>query len=485
MAKDFIVVGLENEAVRAVRFAAKGTEYVCAESAEWSLAPSAAPEGVENGAADDGGDADESSAGAPAAAGGFSERLAAVLDEIVARFKTREIELVLPLSMALAKGFGFPLADREELEEDASAAIEKMSPFPDEALAVGAEVVGETDREVYLVAAALPEASSAEVGEALEMAKVRVTRTDLAVLGLLRGMWPEVVKDSSSMRMVLFEHSGGWEIVVMEGGAPRFLRGLGAVDAAELSREATLSLIECDLPRPLDEVVVVSADPPAEEFAAALAAFAPVRHVVLADPFVGVEGCAWRSTEGSSLDVTPEAWREALRASRFRRKLVAFLTASIGLWVLAIGVLVGVPFAYDRMTEHQKDLCKRHAKQYREVKALKARVQLVRKYSDHTRGALEILKAVSDNMPEGIVLSSFQFKRDEKDESGAAATIRISGDSDDPNQVYKFKNALVDAPPADDADAKLFQSVKLKGLSQSRGRHRFDMDVSFGMEEGE
>ena len=51
--------------------------------------------------------------------------------------------------------------------------------------------------------------------------------------------------------------------------------------------------------------------------------------------------------------------------------------------------------------------------------------------------------------------------------------------------VYDFKNALVDAPPADDDESKLFQTVKLTGPSQSKGRHKFDVDAAFGEEDEE
>ena len=485
MSKDFIAVGLETETVRAVRFAEKGREYVRVDELEWPISPAQEEDAADvEGAAGDA-PADEVDVSADEGADGpsYAERLAEIFREMSARFKTREIVLSLPLSMTLAKGVRFPLAERDALEEDARAAIDKISPFPDEELTVDAEAVGETDSEVMLVAAALPEAASAEVGEALAAAKTCVTRTDVLALGVLRSLWPEIVENHVSRRLVLMYAGGGWDLVVMDDDAPVFLRGLGDVDVDGLVRETTLSLIRCGGARSPGEAVVVSAEAPDEKLVAAVGGFAPVRHVPLADPFAGVEGCALRTVEGNALDVTPGSWRDALKAARFHRKLVAFLATAIGLWVVAMGVLVGVPIVYDQMAAHQKALCSKHAKPFREAKALKARVQLVRKYSDHTRGALEVLKAVSDNMPPGVVLSSFQFKRDDKDDRSAAASIRVSGDADSPTLVYDFKNALVDAPPADDEEDKLFQIVKLTGPSQSRGRHKFDVDASFGGED--
>ena len=296
MSKDFIAVGLETEVVRAVRFAEKGKEFVRVDAFEWQILPISDGDDAES--ATDAGSA--LTADAPTAVGDTDEavaqvdRLAEIFREIVARYKTREIVLALPLSMMLAKSVRLPLAERDALEEDARSAIDKMSPFPDEDLVVGVEDVGETDSEVLLVAAALPEAASMDVGDALDAAKVRVTRTDVTALGVLRGMWESIVENKVGRRLVFVEIGGEWDVMVMDHDSPTLLRGLGSPDAASLAREATLSLLQSSGGAP-EEVVVVSAVAPGEDVAKALGAFAPVRHVAMDDPFAAVEGCALRT----------------------------------------------------------------------------------------------------------------------------------------------------------------------------------------------
>ena len=141
--------------------------------------------------------------------------------------------------------------------------------------------------------------------------------------------------------------------------------------------------------------------------------------------------------------------------------------------MLLMGVLFGVPFVYGQMTEHQKTLSKRHAKAYKEVKEMCDKVKLVQQYSDHARGSLEMLKAVSDRMPAGITLTSFSYKRGER--------LSVVGEAAQPTDVYEFKNALTEAATED--GEKLFAAVTLTGPSQSRGVHKFSIDGSFEVEE--
>ena len=133
-------------------------------------------------------------------------------------------------------------------------------------------------------------------------------------------------------------------------------------------------------------------------------------------------------------------------------------------------------------------------------------MKLVQQYSDHARGTLEMLKAVSDRMPEGVTLTSFNYRRGEK--------LSISGEADQPTVVYDFKNALAEAEiilaeakensdkesgeeagiEKDGADKeggegeetkkeaiaeKLFAEVTLTGPSKSRNSHKFSIECLF------
>ena len=141
-------------------------------------------------------------------------------------------------------------------------------------------------------------------------------------------------------------------------------------------------------------------------------------------------------------------------------------------------VLLGVPVAYGFMTDHQKGLSRQHSRKYREVVSMKERVEIVRKYSDHTLGALEIMKAVSDRLPEGVTLTSWSYRQGEY--------LRISGEAP-LNAELDLKEAL-EALAYDDGSGeqvRVFPVVHLGNTSEVKGKgmRRFSFDL--GMKEEE
>jgi len=206
----------------------------------------------------------------------------------------------------------------------------------------------------------------------------------------------------------------------------------------------------------------------------ALSDLAPVRSVSVTDADAALEGVGERSLEAGSLDVSPASWREVLEETRFKAKMIRYLAVACGIWVLVMGVLFGVPMAYGFMTDYQKGLCRDHRRQYESVKAMKGKVDLVRKYSDHARGALEIMKAISDRLPEGVELNSWNFKREDG--------VRISGEADSANDVYKLKDLMIEMGGED----PVFPVVELIGPSAGRGgRQKFDIDCKYQGEDAE
>ena len=495
MKKPITVIGVEAEGIRGIRLEERKAEWVVADCAFWPTT------GTEPSA-----DADDASGevagGGPASAAAEEDegrspdqspegRYVATVDALKAaakRFGTHEVVLAMPLKSLLVKVSRVPVADRDRLSEMASEEIRTVSPFPDETPVTSTETVAETDQALVSVFAALPEAGAAEIGDALDEAKVRVLRTDITALGWIRSLWSQISPDAGR-KVVLMDFDDGWDMVVLDESAPSLLRGLGCItDPTELGREVMLSLLRAGVATETKEIVIFSKTPVDEGIVARLSQLAPVRSVQLSEPddtqpaadndqpsagFGGVEGVARRTQEGSSLDVTPADWAELRTEARFKKKLIAFLAVAAAGWLLLMGVLFGVPLVYGQLTERQKTLSKRHARAYGEVKEMRDKVKLVQQYSDHARGSLEMLKAVSDRMPGGITLTSFSYRRGER--------ISLVGEAQQPTDVYEFKNALTEAATED--DEKLFTEVTLTGPSQSRGVHKFSIEGSFVSEE--
>ena len=185
----------------------------------------------------------------------------------------------------------------------------KVSPFPDETPVAGVETVAETDTQLLTIFAALPEAAAAEIGDALDEAGVRVVRTDITAIGWLRNLWPRIIcsqncgaednasKNASDRIVVLMALNDGWDIAVLDEGAPVLLRGFGIInDVSHLIREVTLSLIQSGANAALGEIVLFSNKAVSDDIIGKLRAFAPVRieKVESSDINWGIDGVARR-----------------------------------------------------------------------------------------------------------------------------------------------------------------------------------------------
>lgn len=257
MAKQVTVLGLEGDMLRGVRLDLVGDGFARGIEEAWPLVEQESPEAAAESA-----DSPVEAEGDVVATGEVvveDKPLARALRAAAKTFGTNEVVLSLPLSKYLVKTVRLPAEAREDVLGAAQLELDGISPFPDEVLTPGAEIVAETDSEVVAVMAALPDAASNEISEALAAAKVHVLRTDATALGWLRGLWPRLCeKQDAVRRLVLLNLDEGWDLVVLDEGAPSFLRGIGAVSgAAELGREVMLSLLSLEGGREdADDVVV-------------------------------------------------------------------------------------------------------------------------------------------------------------------------------------------------------------------------------------
>ena len=392
-----------------------------------------------------------------------------------------EAVLALPLSRLLVKMVRVP-ADASA-EEVALPILQSLSPFPDDALTVSCETVREDEEGKVVIAAALPESAADDIGEALDAAKFNVVRIDSLVLGQLRGIW-SALGENAGRRLVLVRTVDCISMVVLDGDQPSAIRAV--IDETDLRREVMLSLLEAEDfggARKLEEIVLVEGEDAGDGGDAgdngdggdkwdgdALAAFAPLRRMTVGAD-AALVGVGERSDDPGALNALPVSWREVLEETRFKAKMVKYLAIAGGIWLLAMGVLFGVPVAYGFLTDRQKDQSKQHARQYKAVKDMKAKVDVIHKYSDHARGALEIMKAISDRLPEGVTLSSWYYKREDG--------VVIKGEAESAEAVYALKDAMDALAAGEEEDAeRIFGEVELKGPNASRSKNMYTFDLS-------
>ena len=410
--------------------------------------------------------------------------------------KSREAVLALPLNRLLMKMVRVP--QDEDPVAFSEPILKTLSPFPDDALTVSCETVRDNEDGRVVIAAALPESAADDIGEALDAEKLSVVRIDSLALGQLRGIW-NTLGESSARRLILLDSPDCLSCIVLDGDQPSAIRAI--TDRTNLWREVTLSLLEAEDfggARKIDEIVVVEQDqsdaggesdesaqvplapqdaPAKEDPFNVLAAFAPIRRITVGAD-AALVGVAERAADEGGLNALPESWRELLEETRFKAKLTKCLAVAGGVWLLIMAVLFGVPTVYGFMTDHQKSLSKQHQRQYAAVKEMKAKVDLIHKYSDHARGALEIMKALSDRLPEGITLSGWNYNREDG--------VRVSGDAETAEAVYAFKDAMDEMADGEDGEGeRIFGALDLSGPNASKGGYRFDLDCQYQREEEE
>lgn len=382
----------------------------------------------------------------------------------------REAVLALPLNRLLVKMVKVP--SDVEAAEFCTSVLQGINPFPDEPLTVSCETVRETEDGSVVIAAALPESSADDIGEALDAEKINVVRIDALVFGELRSIWNSLAV-GETRKLVIVGSGEASSVLVLDADMPVSVRAIA--QGGDLTRETMLSLLEAEEfggARVLEEIVLVGD----VEFESALAPVRRLPGVSLEDALAGVRE---RSEEGTSLNALPESWREVLEETRFKAKLAKSLAVAGTVWALVMGVLFGVPLVYGFMADKQKSLSRAHRSRYSEVSGMREKVKLVQKYSDHSRGALEIMKALSDRLPEGIELSSWNFERENADEGRGGVTI--SGEADSANLVYEFKDEMSELKIGDE---NLFGTVNLRGPTAGRGgKQRFDLECRFAAEE--
>ena len=383
---------------------------------------------------------------------------------------SREAVLALPLSRLLARMIRVPSEQANDLVGYAKPIIEGMCPYPDEELTVSCEVMRETAEGTLVLAAALVESTADDICEALDAKKLNITRVDALELGIVRGLWGSIAKDEAR-RILLIRNVDSISLLVMDGDLPCVVRSV--TNEGELPREVMLSLLEAedfDGSKELGEIVCIG-DLGLEE----IADLAPVRRIEVGED-AGLAGVQERSSEAGALNALPASWGEVLEEARLKGKLVKGLSIAGGIWILIMGVLLGVPVVYGFMTEHEKDLCKEHAKSYKAVADMQAKVELVQKYSDHSQGALEMLKAVSDRLPGDVTMSEWTFVRGEG--------IRGKGQADTKEGVWKFEDEIRKLARVGKDAEPIFKTVKVDGPSGNKNAFSFECKYK-APEEGE
>ena len=282
---------------------------------------------------------------------------AAVLKPHLKRFQGK-ISVALPTDRVLLRVALLPSADTEELRGMAELQTDKFSPFPVETVATGAEVI-ETSESSSLVTMAVVRRDDVDAaGNAFQEAGALPDVVDVAALGWWWGLRQGDWIPSHGSQIFLRLTPDSLDMVLTRDGAPLLFKSLSVPPSVGSAEERSEWLADCT------EEVAYSltsletewggAEPPtlhvfhekdvptdwADQLQKELALESFFVHPLEQLPTVS-EGVARRLAEPTqrlTMDLAPDAWREADAARRSSRKLLRAATVFLVVWLAMIGV---------------------------------------------------------------------------------------------------------------------------------------------------
>lgn len=380
------------------------------------------------------------------------------------------IILGLPTSRLLVKVLKLPVAARTDLASVVALQMDKLSPFAGDELTVAHELLAETESELTVLAVAAPSAVFIPMEAPLAAAGATVIRVDAALLGWWRALRDhESLKSTDGRRVLLVCSDNEWDLAIIDNGVPAFVRGLGVVTTAEdLAHELTFSLLNAEIEfgsTGLQEVVIIAPEQTDDRIAVLHAITGvTVRQLAPESEPLDAVGIAWRAVDNASgMDLTPARWSDHTASSVARRRFLAGMGVAMAVWVLFAGILFAGPEVSRHMVAWRDRQLTAIAGDYRGVANAKDRVKLIRAYMDRSNSLLESLRTLTSVQPQGIELTSLNYRR--------AESVKLTGEALDPAQIYAFKDGLEKNAPF---GLCTLGAVTFDG---SRRKHRFEMDV--------
>ena len=393
---------------------------------------------------------------------------AAALKARLKQFKGR-IAVALPTERALLRVALLPSTAVDELRGMAELQTDKFSPFPVETVAAGAEVL-EAAGTASLVAMAVVRREDVDAAAAaFQAAGAPPDAVDVEALGWWWGLKQSGALPTHGSQLVLRVEPSGTEMALVRDGAPLAFRALPgwpvagdaaaradwvATGAEELGDALTALETEWGGAGAPTLHVFHAAEFPAEAMEA-------LRQTVgletaFAHPLDGLpatsEGVARRQAAPAqplAMDLAPETWRTADAERRTRRRLLRAASAFAAVWLLALGVFLGLlQWQRGRLARLQAQVEAREGPAL-EIRRLQAKSLEFALYADRTHAALECLRTIAAALPEGVDLTSFVYRK--------GTTLALRGEADAADKVYAFIQAL--------EQAALFPEVKSEGIS--------------------
>jgi len=387
-----------------------------------------------------------------------------------------EASLALPADQLLLRVVDLPTIDPDELLSMVELQIETFSPFPVDTLTVSFEVLAETESSSRVLIVAVKNDVVDALGEAFHEVGVTVRWVDVDVLGWWHWLTQKEKVSKYGREALLMNLQDGLVLIVAQNGVPltvRAIPGLEDMNTEEFSEtvaeevDFTLTSLETEWGG-VDHTQISlwsEGDPPiglAESLGVALST--SVASGNLNDLPLLSHALADRATERDpgTVDLAPPEWEAGDLARLTKRNL---LVASGGVVGVCLCVLLGVSvMAGVRKAGLEKVKLRRQQiiEPAQELRLVRDKVNDLRRYIDDDSSSLEVLRAVSLSLPEGVDISQFYFSR--------TGNTAIRCEAAQKQSIFKFSEKLGETGLFEDVESGRVEPRRRKGVVKFQTR---------------
>lgn len=393
-------------------------------------------------------------------------------DRLVEEIRTKcgripaPVSIGIPASWVLLRIAELPSGSPEEIKSMAELQIDKFSPFPIEESAISYEVLSEQDGRCRLLLSAIRTDTINLLAGALRAAGIEPKWVDINLLG-----WWKLLQDAgkvhqTGIHVIIILEDETCDIVIAAAGIPIAMRSLSGMDDMpaedadeEIARETALTLSSLDLDHAGSHPSVFSIWHRGESPAGLIKVFAEqfqiATHSEALDSLPPLAEGLLRRTEtrtSGRMDLAPIAWLQTETALRTKRRVILFSVIAASLWLTGmLAMFGGLQIQKNSIASLTTELTELKAPAEK-VKAIRERTQSLTKYMDRSFSGLECLREISDRLPPGITLKSFNYHKNKN--------LDISGEAEEYALIADFKKDI--------ERSKLFVSSELSRTSRTK-----------------
>jgi hypothetical protein len=368
------------------------------------------------------------------------------------------ITVSLPSSKLLMRIIELPSTDPEELSGMVELQIDSLSPFAVDQLTVSYEVFHQADGRSRVLAVAAPRKTVDALGDLFKEQNVYIRSLDAEVLAWWTLLVTHGQLQSEGRVVLILEEHTEFSMIVVDDNVPIWIRSLELFHdfqdesvMQEIADEIgyTLLALEAEYgPRDIAEILFWSESEIPQKFCELLRSQCGAEvslHDLRSIPPVS-EGLALRSAERRlhHVELIPGEWVDLQHRRQLMKISVAATIAVLGVW-LAVVAVTGTVFSIRQIGLNRvRKEADKYAVPARAAQDAREEMLSLEKYADRSHSALECLREITVNMPAGIEITSFTYKK------GGAVSLRGSGDRAD--IIYDYFQNL--------GSSELFEGVK-------------------------